>query len=112
MYQQAAYPIFLYAPMVGVIILSILIAFVMKNRPTVNTTEHGAKRRRRKEQQAVRQLFLIVCSFLLGYLPYIGKIFTRRQISNLKSFNIFHYLGFVKNQMRVTIAALIINIYS
>ena len=64
----------MWAPTVGVVILSILIAAAVSRRPAISITQQGAAVRRRKEKQALRQLALIVFSFLLGYIPYTGNI--------------------------------------
>ena len=44
----------------------------VKRRASGNR-ETAIQRRRRKDRQIVFQLFLIVCSFFIGYVPLIGK---------------------------------------
>nr|XP_026690745.1 blue-sensitive opsin-like [Ciona intestinalis] len=74
---KVCYSIFLYAPSVGVVFLSILIGITVKSRPSMSSQEDG--KRKQKEKQAVLQLVLIVVSFLIGYVPFTAYEFWSTQ---------------------------------
>ena len=73
-YVPVTFALFIYLPMIGVIYTSTLVAITMK-RQSVSVRPQRAHYRKRKEQQAMKQLFLIVCSFLIAYFPYTGNLF-------------------------------------
>jgi len=57
-------------PSIAVIIFSILISLKVTSATNFSS---AISLRRRRDRQAVLQLTLIVASFLIGYIPYIGK---------------------------------------
>lgn len=79
LYIQFAYPIFLYIPAIGVILISfaITVKLFTHKKPGDKTASPSAPPRHmrsRKDKQIVIQLMLIVGSFLLGYTPVTGEI--------------------------------------
>ncbi|XP_078494137.1 growth hormone secretagogue receptor type 1-like [Ciona intestinalis] len=90
-YTVIAYSLLFYIPMILVIILSFCIGFVLfrkrKNRQAIiseflSSRSPGEKigdtvetKRRRKENQVILQLALIVGSYLLGYIPHTAYQF-------------------------------------
>jgi len=67
-YQKTAIPLMLLGPSIAVIILSFLISLKVSS-----ATKLPSPKTRRRDRQAVLQLMLIVASFLIGYVPYIGE---------------------------------------
>jgi len=73
-YQRVAYPIFLILPAIGVLIFCVLVALIVKSRTRqMKRLTNQQQKRLTKEKQAVVQLVLIIVSFFIGYIPYIGK---------------------------------------
>ncbi|XP_039270232.1 growth hormone secretagogue receptor type 1-like isoform X2 [Styela clava] len=81
-YAYVGYPIFFYAPIVCVTVISITISILLWKRrrirlrhiaqtPRAMQLNGAIDKRLRKDRQALAQLTLIVASFLLGYVPHI-----------------------------------------
>lgn len=74
-----AYPLFLYAPCVGILLMSIAITSVLLSKRLEKTKKRTVSvvsgawkqdREAKKERQAILQLILIVGSFMIGYIPF------------------------------------------
>ena len=73
-FQIFAYPLFLFVPTIGIAIICCSIIWLVRKRSKDNVASKKEKQHT-KERQAVVQLTLIILSFLLGYLPFIGNVF-------------------------------------
>lgn len=72
LFQQTAFSLFLFIPLMLIVIISILTCL------QVYATTHSSvakrdERQKRKEKQAILQLTLIVISFLFAYIPFVSK---------------------------------------
>jgi len=86
-YQLVAYPIFILLPAVGVLVFCLLVAFTVKYRSrTIKLPTSQQQARLKKEKQAVVQLLLIIASFLIGYIPFIGKCSLFLKLKKQKTF--------------------------
>nr|XP_026696399.1 growth hormone secretagogue receptor type 1-like [Ciona intestinalis] len=75
-YSHIAYPIFFYLPLVTVVITSVVIAiFLWRRRFNTFSANRQTDVEAKKEKQAIIQLFLIVGSFLVGYIPFTAYAF-------------------------------------
>jgi len=72
-YQKVFYPLFLYAPTIGVILMCVLIAGSVRSNMHPDHSTQNTQKWQTKAKQAVLQLFLIVVSFLIGYVPFTGE---------------------------------------
>lgn len=72
-YQKIAYPIFLYMPLLLVVMLAIWTSALVYGMKRKGASTSQNDRRLPKQRQAVTQLILIVVSFLIGYIPFTGK---------------------------------------
>ncbi|CAK8671550.1 growth hormone secretagogue receptor type 1-like isoform X2 [Clavelina lepadiformis] len=70
LYQRICFPVFLYFPSLGVIVLSVLIA-----RKVHSKTDELNSIQRKKERQALLQLVLITLCFFIGYIPFTAYEF-------------------------------------
>lgn len=89
-YMSVAFPLFLYLPGIGVILLSLLIVSLvfMKARSASRGGESYSQKRMQKDTQAILQLMLIALLFLVGYVP----ISAYEQWSAQKLPNSYYYL--------------------
>ena len=71
-FQNVTFPLFLYVPTFGVVIVCIYIIAVVKMRARNSPQSTKQERQRTKEKQAVLQLVLIIVAFLIGYIPFTG----------------------------------------
>ena len=71
-FQNITFPIFLYVPTVGVVSICIFIIVLVKTRAKKVKDMVQNEQQQQKEKQAVLQLVLIICAFLLGYIPFTG----------------------------------------
>ncbi|XP_076818861.1 neuromedin U receptor homolog nmur-2-like [Clavelina lepadiformis] len=75
LYQKICYSTLLYAPSIGVVLLSILIGATVRSRLSKMGSSTNNEKKKKKERQAVLQLLLIVLSFLIGYIPFTAYEF-------------------------------------
>jgi len=66
--QYITFPLFIYIPVIGVVCTGVLIAIVVTQSANSMTTK--SKKEKRKEKNAVIQLFSIATCFLFGYIPW------------------------------------------
>ena len=83
LYAQIVFPIFIYLPVLGVIVLSlwmtfIVVLFIRKSQKKFTTspspTSKAAKKQKKTYVQAIRQLLLIATCFIIGYVPIGGTV--------------------------------------
>ena len=70
-FQNVTFPVFIYVPTFGVVLVCIYIIVIVKIREKTKLTSQEKKKK--KEKQAVLQLVLIIVAFLIGYIPFTGK---------------------------------------
>ncbi|CAK8697310.1 unnamed protein product [Clavelina lepadiformis] len=75
LYQKVGYSIFLYGPMVGVVVMCIATIIMVAMRTRKRATSKKLEKLQRKERQSTIQLVLIIISFLLGYVPFTAYEF-------------------------------------
>ncbi|XP_078481675.1 growth hormone secretagogue receptor type 1-like [Ciona intestinalis] len=101
-YAVAGYAVFFYIPMVLILLLSIGVTVIIYYRrfkrnaqshpEGKNVSSNAEVRRRRKEQQAFVQLYLIVGSFMLGYIPHTAyHIYATTTKAVTREDEIFHW---------------------
>ena len=73
-FQLTSYPIFLCLPVVGVTIMCGVVMYLVRKRAKMNLGSKKDAKLLRKEKQAEFQLILIIAAFLLGYIPFLGKV--------------------------------------
>ena len=102
-YMYIVFPIFICLPVVGVVVLSLLITLIVTSyiktserrfsAPDTRTPSkvNSIKKQHKKQKQAILQLLLIACCFIIGYIPIFGyfklNILQLWQLFSLKSFS-------------------------
>ncbi|XP_076818862.1 trace amine-associated receptor 9-like isoform X1 [Clavelina lepadiformis] len=75
LFQEVCYPIFLYLPLVGVVVVCSAIVFIVRIKSRKVAPSKKCEKRQKREKQAVLQLLLIMASFLIGYIPFTAYEF-------------------------------------
>ena len=72
MYINIIYPVLIYVPLVGVVIVSLTITYVVYENS--NSKFKRSEKRKRKDRQCIVQLLLIALCFAVGYTPITGTL--------------------------------------
>jgi len=74
LYQRIAYPIFLYVPTIGITVICCFMIVMVRKRSKKIAETQKEKKQKRKGKKAVIQLVLIIIAFLIGYIPFTGRL--------------------------------------
>nr|XP_039267545.1 growth hormone secretagogue receptor type 1-like [Styela clava] len=96
LFQKIAYPLFLYGPLVMVVLVSVMISFQVyattQTRAAKSANETASVKRKKKDKQAVGQLILIVLSFLIGYIPFtVYEFWSVQSHPNTRYYKVLDY---------------------
>jgi len=69
-FQNVSFPIFFYIPTIGVVTICGVLITLVRIRSKKIPASRKQEKEQRKEKQAVLQLSLIICGFLIGYIPF------------------------------------------
>ncbi|XP_076818864.1 D(1)-like dopamine receptor isoform X3 [Clavelina lepadiformis] len=78
-FQKISYTIFLYLPLVGVVVVCSAIVFIVRIKSRKVAPSKKCEKRQKREKQVVLQLLLIMASFLIGYIPFTAYEFWGNQ---------------------------------
>ena len=74
-FQNVTFPLFLYVPTFGVVLVCVYIIAVVRVRAKSSPSSNKQEKQQKKERQAVLQLMLIIVAFLIGYIPFTGRLY-------------------------------------
>jgi len=86
--QYITFPLFIYIPVIGVICTGVLIGIVVTQARMTKKSE----KEKRKEKNALLQLFSIAACFLFGYIPWsVYEIWSYGQYPNTRYYQLVDY---------------------